>query len=663
MHTLLLRFDAVRRTLPVTFLVLLLQRAPALQLLLRSGPGPSTVVVNLLRTALLAVAGGAVHTLTGATTFSTNPASPASATAGTAFNMTFAVTGAPSSPQSYKLVGTLPPGLAIAGMSGGILNARTGAIAGTPTAGGSYAFTLQAWETTNATGNSSPKYSVTINVTGGTTGTAPSITAQPASTAVTAGGSASFSVTATGSPAPTYQWQKGGTDLAGATSAALSLTNVQSSDAGTYDVVVSNSSGSVTSASATLTVNAAATAPSITSQPASSTVTAGGSASFSVTATGSPAPTYQWQKGGAAIAGATAATLSLTSVQTADAGTYAVVIANSAGSVTSASATLTVNPATTPGTAPTISSQPAAATVTAGYSASFSVTATGSPTPTYQWQKGGAAIAGATSASLSLTSVQSSDAGIYSVVVSNPSGSVTSANATLTVTAATVPGTAPSITSQPAGLMLPAGYSGTLTVAATGTAPLSYQWRLNGSAIPGATGSTLPLASVQAGASGSYSVVVTNAAGSTTSNVATITVGTASGRFLNLSTRGYVGTGNSVLIAGLVIDGTAPKTVLIRAVGPALAQFGLSAGEVLADPLATIKDAAGLDVAANDNWSDAPNASILPQVFHNVGAFDLNAGSKDAVILATLAPGIYTVVVSGQSNSVGLALLETYEVP
>ena len=754
MHTVLLRFDAIRRTMPVAFLLLLLQRTPALQFLVRAGPGPSTMIVNLLRTALVAVAGGAVHTLTGATTFTTVPASPATAPAGTAFTMSFAVTGAPSSPQSYKVVGALPPGLNITGLTAGILNARSGSITGTPTTAGSYVFTIQAWEKTNATGNSSPKYSVTVNVTGGSTGTAPSITAQPASTSVTAGGSASFSVAATGSPAPAYQWQKGGTDITGATSATLSLTNVQNTDAGTYDVVVSNSSGSVTSASATLTVNAVATAPAITSQPAAMTVTAGGSASFTVTATGSPAPTYQWQKGGAAIGGASSASLSLTNVQSSDAGTYSVVVSNSAGSVTSASATLTVNPATAPATAPSITTQPASTTVTAGGNASFSVTATGSPAPTYQWQKGGAAIGGATSASLSLTNVQSSDAGTYSVVVSNSAGSVTSANATLTVNPATTPGTAPSITAQPvsttvttggnasfsvtaagspaptyqwqkggaaiggatsaslsltnvqsfdagtysvvvsnsagsvtsanasltvtaatspgtspsiatqpANLMLPAGYSGSLSVTATGTAPLSYQWRLNGAAIPGATGSTLPLASVQASASGNYSVVVTNASGSVTSNIATVTVGTATGRFLNLSTRGYVGTGNNVLIAGLVVSGSSPKSILIRAVGPALVPMGLSTSEVLADPVLTLKDSTGTDIATNDNWGDAPTAAILSQVFHSVGAFDLTAGSTDSVLLVTLPPGVYTALATGKNGGTGIALLETYEVP
>jgi hypothetical protein len=97
------------------------------------------------------------------------------------------------------------------------------------------------------------------------------------------------------------------------------------------------------------------TAPAITSQPSSETVTAGQSASFSVTATGSPSPTYQWQKNGSNIAQAASATYTIPSTATSDAGSYDVVVSNSAGNVTSNSATLTVNPAPSGGSGPTAS--------------------------------------------------------------------------------------------------------------------------------------------------------------------------------------------------------------------------------------------------------------------------------------------------------------------
>lgn len=191
---------------------------------------------------------------------------------------------------------------------------------------------------------------ITLNLTlsPSSNAVAPAITSQPQNVTVTAGGNASFSVTATGNPAPTYQWLKDGATLAGATSATLSLTNVQAGDAGSYTVTVTNSAGSVTSSAATLTVNPAAAAPTITTQPTSQTVTAGAGVTFSVVATGTPAPTYQWSKGGTAISGATSASYTIASTTTADAGNYTVTVTNSAGSVTSNTATLTVNTPTPP---------------------------------------------------------------------------------------------------------------------------------------------------------------------------------------------------------------------------------------------------------------------------------------------------------------------------
>src|SRR5262249_1978248 len=143
-----------------------------------------------------------------------------------------------------------------------------------------------------------------------------------------------------------------------------------------FDVVVSNSVGSVTSSQATLTVNAAPVAPSITSQPANATVIAGQTAMFSVTATGTAPLGYQWRKNTANIGGATPSSFTTPVTSVADSGAkFDVVVSNSAGSVTSSQATLTVNPA--PPVAPSISTPPASQTVNAGQTATFSVTATG----------------------------------------------------------------------------------------------------------------------------------------------------------------------------------------------------------------------------------------------------------------------------------------------
>ncbi|HEY9153775.1 MAG TPA: immunoglobulin domain-containing protein, partial [Opitutaceae bacterium] len=255
---------------------------------------------------------------------------------------------------------------------------------------------------------------------------APAISTQPVSQTVTAGSSVTFSVAATGTPL-SYQWQKGGVAIAGATSSSFIIASTSAGDAGSYTVVVSNSAGNVTSIAATLTVNPLIVAPTIITQPTSQTVTTGNSVTFSVTATGT-SPTYQWQKGGVAISGATSSSFTIASTSSGDAGTYTVVVSNTAGNVTSNGATLTLTASVV---APSITAQPSSQTVTAGNTVTFNVTANGTSL-SYQWQKGGVAIAGATGSSLNFTA-GTSDAGIYTVVVSNSAGSVTSSAATLTV--------------------------------------------------------------------------------------------------------------------------------------------------------------------------------------------------------------------------------------
>ncbi len=133
---------------------------------------------------------------------------------------------------------------------------------------------------------------------------APSITTQPASYAVTAGQTASFSVAAAGTAPLSYQWKKNSVAISGATSSSYTTPATASSDNGMqFTVTVSNTAGSATSSAATLTVTAAAVAPSITTQPANQSVTAGQTASFSVAAAGTAPLSYQWKKNSVAISG------------------------------------------------------------------------------------------------------------------------------------------------------------------------------------------------------------------------------------------------------------------------------------------------------------------------------------------------------------------------
>jgi uncharacterized protein (TIGR02145 family) len=168
----------------------------------------------------------------------------------------------------------------------------------------------------------------------------PSIITQPSTQTVSAGQTVTFSVVVTGSTPITYQWQKDGANISGATSSSYSIANPFAANAGSYSVVASNSVGSVTSNTANLTFNVS---PSISTHPLTQTVNAGQSVTFSVLATGTATLIYQWNKNGTNISGATSANFTISNTASDDAGSYTVVVINNIGSMTSNSAILTVN--------------------------------------------------------------------------------------------------------------------------------------------------------------------------------------------------------------------------------------------------------------------------------------------------------------------------------
>jgi uncharacterized repeat protein (TIGR01451 family) len=340
---------------------------------------------------------------------------------------------------------------------------------------------------------------------------APSITSQPTNAVAVAGGNANFYVSATGSTPLNYQWTFGGSAITGATTTTLGLANVQASQAGNYSVIVSNPSGSVTSTVATLTV---LLPPLITRQPTNQTVVVGANATFQDSATGTAPLSYQWLFNGSSPVGTSSNTLTLGNVQLSQAGSYSVVVTNVAGSVTSAVATLTVL------VPPSITLQPSNQTAVVGGSANFQGVASGSTPLSYQWFLGGTALPGATGTTLGLTNVQTNQVGNYSFVATNAAGAVTSIVAHLTVL---VP---PSISSQPTNQTVIAGSSASFQVSASGTSPLNYQWWANGTNAVGTSTNLLTVTNAQPGQAGAYSVVVTNSAGSVTSSVAILTVGT-----------------------------------------------------------------------------------------------------------------------------------------
>jgi hypothetical protein len=136
------------------------------------------------------------------------------------------------------------------------------------------------------------------------------------------------------------------------------------------------------------------------------------------------------------------------------------------------------------------------------------------------------------------------------------------------------------------------------------------------------------------------------------------TTPTTTPRILNIATRGLVGTGGDIMFAGFSLSGE--RRVLIRAVGPTLATFGV--GGTLGDPKLEIYQGTNL-IATNDNWGGGTDAAILTSAAASVGSFPLTPGSKDAAIIATLPLGGYTVQVSGVGGTTGSAIVEVYELP
>ena len=596
---------------PGALLIALLQRTPVLRVATAAGEALAAApVAAVIRSAVATAAAlGAVHTLAGATQFVVSPSS-VSGTVGTAIGgVAFAVTGASAPVGSYQIT-NLPPGLSVPGASGGVLNAASGSITGTPTTAGTFVTSILAYQSAGATGDTVGPATVTFTITGGST--APSITTQPTSQSANAGATVTFSAAASGSPAPTFQWRKNGGNISGATSATLTLVNVQAGDAATYSVVATNSVNFATSNNATLTISVP---PGITAQPVSQSVSAGATVSFTAAASATPSPAFQWLKNGAAISGATSATLTLVNVQASDAATYSVVASNAAGTATSTGATLTVS------TAPAIAVQPVSQTANAGASVSFSGAATGTPSPAVQWRKNGVNISGATTVTLTLANVQPSDAATYSFVATNANGTATSTGATLTINVA------PIFLAQPVSQTVGVGTHVSLTAAASGTPAPSFQWRKNGANLASATSATLTLFNVQLGDAGSYSVVTANAAGSALSAIATLTV--------------TAGPGITTQPANLVANAGASVSFTVAASGtPAPAFQWLKNGALIAgETNATL-------ALASVQPSDAATYSV-------VATNSAGATASNGATLAVVSPPVIAAQPSGQIADIG----------
>jgi len=135
-------------------------------------------------------------------------------------------------------------------------------------------------------------------------------------------------------------------------------------------------------------------------------------------------------------------------------------------------------------------------------------------------------------------------------------------------------------------------------------------------------------------------------------------------KLVNIATRAYSKAGDGVTIGGFVISGSAPKQILLRALGPTLTKFGIGEADVLTDPTIELHDAShgNVIVATNDNWGDNANAAPIGLVATRIGASPIDpTDAKSAALLLTLDPGVYTFVASGKANSSGVVLVEIYD--
>lgn len=511
---------------------------------------------------------------------------------------------------------------------------------------------------------------------------APQITVQPQPQVALAGGSASFSVLATGSGSLAYQWRKNGVPIAGANSASFQIAAVTATDVGNYDVQVNNSVGSVQSSTATLTIATGVAAPVFTLQPASRSVLLGSSVTLYVAASGAPAPSYQWRKNGANILGANNPTLVFSSAQASDAANYDVVATNSAGTATSATAGLTVIGRSFAGvyfgtfgsglgnwalyvrddnTGVFLSYLPSAAApvmslnVVVGDNGAFSFTQ--------------AAILSVGGPDEPPRAAQLLPVTLIASIGTN--GSVTGtlaggASATLSGAVAPVSG----------GTLGVAGYyqagasaNGAVAYTIAGPNGVAFVVAQAGAVIDGGSGTVTSGGAVSV-ATGRSTINENIAAdtGLLTGNSSGVIVATAlSGgsdaalarqRLVNISSRARVASGAEVAIAGFVISGQESKPVLIRAVGPTLGAAPFNVPGALTTPrLELFRGSTSLAV----NTGISASRASIDAAGAQVGAFQLGAAGTDAAIVTTLAPGAYTAIVSSTTTAAGVVLVEVYD--
>ncbi len=327
---------------------------------------------------------------------------------------------------------------------------------------------------------------------------APVITDQPDSISSCVGANEAFTVVVSGDSL-NYQWYKNSVAITGETAATLSLNNIDLTDEGDYEVVVTNTCGTETSVNANLNINRV---PIIMFQSDSVSTCLGANHYFYVVVDGDSL-NYQWRKNGIDMPGENNDTLFFNNIQLADEANYQCIITNTCGSALSQNMHLNYN------IAPVITDQPDSISTCVGVNVALTVIATGDSL-NYQWYKNGAVISGETTPILSLNTIDLTDEGDYEVVVSNTCGTETSVNANLNINRV------PVIMFQSDSISTCLGEDEFFFVVVDGDS-LNYQWRKNSVDIPGATNDTLYFTNIQLTDEANYECVITNTCGNATS--------------------------------------------------------------------------------------------------------------------------------------------------
>ncbi|MDB6035541.1 MAG: hypothetical protein JWM16_5879, partial [Verrucomicrobiales bacterium] len=382
----------------------------------------------------------------------------------------------------------------------------------------------------------------------------PVIISSPISQTVMEGASVSFTVVAAGTGPFTYQWQFNGQTISNATSSTLLISSAQTNRSGAYSVVVGNYEGSVGTISAPLSVltladavdnsnliwtsggsspwvNQTTTTHSGPSAAKSGAITDAQQSWLQTTVVGPARVSFWWKVSSEnsydilslQIGGVEQANISgkiewkqvsflVPSGPQPLRWVYGKDVSDSVGQDAGWVDEISVV------YAPSIAVQPSSQTLVAGSPLGLGATISGTPPFAFQWQRDGQDIITATNQVLSVPNIQAAEAGAYTLRVSNSAATVTSAVATITVL---IP---PKIIQEPASYSISPGQNLELTVNATGPGLLGYQWRLNGTNIPGALGSSLVLTNLGSANAGNYTVVVSSQTGSTTSSPAKVTL-------------------------------------------------------------------------------------------------------------------------------------------